>query len=74
MEEKKQDKIDNNMLTDEELQLVSAGFNEEAGWKRTNTKCKYRSCDGEIWVQSGKFEGKTVRIYMCDFCNTMEQR
>jgi glycyl-tRNA synthetase beta subunit len=74
MEEKKQDNLENNMLSDEELQQVSAGFSEEAGWKRTNTKCKSRSCDGEIWVQSGKFDGKTVRVYICDRCMTMEHR
>lgn len=73
MEEKKQD-ILKITLTDDELNQVSGGFSEEAGWRRTGSKCKSRRCDGEIWVQSGKSEGKTVRVYICDQCKVMEHR
>ncbi len=62
-----------NKLSDEMLQLVSGGFSEEAGWKKTGNKCKSRSCAGEIWVQRGKFDGVTVRVFICDKCMTMEQ-
>jgi len=74
MDENKHNNMESNLLSDDELQQVSAGFSEEAGWKRTDTKCKSRSCNGEVWVQSAKIEGKTVRLYMCDKCMTMEQR
>ncbi len=74
MENNKQDNMKNNMLSDDMLQLVSGGFSEEAGWRRTNNKCKSRSCDGDIWVQSGKSEGITVRVYICDKCMAMEHR
>jgi hypothetical protein len=74
LEENKHDNMENNMLSDDELQKVSAGFSEEAGWKRTNSKCKSRSCGGDVWVQSAKSEGKTVRVYICDRCMTMEHR
>ncbi len=73
MEEKKEDNI-KNILSDDELKQVSAGFSEEAGWKRTGTQCKSRLCGGDIWMQSGKFEGRTVKVYICDQCMVMEHR
>ena len=74
MADNKQDNMKNNMLSDDMLQLVSGGFSEEAGWKTTGKKCKSRMCDGEIWLQSGKFDGVTIRVYICDKCMTMEHR
>lgn len=74
MDENKHNNMESNLLSDDELQQVSAGFSEEAGWKRTNTKCKNRSCNGDVWVQSTISEGKTVKVYMCDKCKTMEHR
>ncbi len=73
MEENKQDNM-KIMLSDEQLKQVSAGFSEAAGWKRTDSKCVYMSCGGDIWFQSGKSEGRTVKVYICDRCMKMEHR